>query len=225
MIKKVLQYSIDNKLGHIPSALSMLEYVEYLTQNILQKDWNIIIGKPFGSQTYYKIWEKYWGLDITGLSYGVKHDEIPFVDYSEETLGNALGIASGVQLANNKKTWCNISDGALQMGPTLEAIQFIGKMKQDILLTVDFNFMQLTGKTYDIIGVDEHNMYSYFHDFGWNVLLIDKDYSKIPKFVTKKGPKCIIFRTKKGQGVLEMEQHPITWHYKKLEDFDEITIK
>ena len=223
MIKKMLKYSIDKKLGHIPSALSMLGYLEYLWKNHLDKDWNIVIGKPYGAQAYYIIWKEIFKLDINNLSYGVKHSEIDFVDYGEETLGNALGVASGLSLGNNKKTWCNISDASLQMGPTLEALQFIGKNQQDILLTIDFNNMQLTGKNTQNIW----DVYSMFFDFKWNVLIINAtegDYSGVSKFLSKKGPKAIIFKTLKGEGVKEMEVDPITWHYKILNSIDDITL-
>jgi len=219
LVKKILEYSIEKDLGHIPSALSMLDYLEYLFRNHLDRDWNIVIGKPYGAQAYYIIWKELYGLDIDNLSYGVKHNEIDFVDYGEETLGNALGIASGMSY-NKKPTWCNISDAVLQMGSTLEAMQFIGKNKQDILLTVDYNNMQLTGRNDQNI-IDA---YSLFFDFGWNVLLVkNKDYSKIKGFIKKKGPKVILFQTIKGDTVREMEENPIKWHYKKLGSLDEIT--
>jgi len=226
-IQKLLDYSIKHKLGHIPSALSMLDYLDYLTENILNKDWNIVIGKPYGAQAYYILWNYYWNLDIENLSYGVKHDEIDFVDFSEETIGNALGVASGIQISNKKKTWCNISDAVFQMGSTLEAIQFIGSNQQDILLTVDYNNYQLTGKVSDIMNTNIYDIYSLLTDCNWKVLLIKnlEDYSKIEKFVKNKGPKCILFETIKGKGILEMEMKPKEWHYKKLQNINEITIK
>lgn len=222
LLTKLLDYSIKHKLGHIPSALSMFHYLYEIVQ-IVNKDWNIVIGKPFGSQAYYILWNHFYNLNIDNLSYGVKHDEIDFVDYSEETLGNALGVASGIAY-NGKRTWCNISDGALQQGATLEAIQFIGANNQDILLTIDYNNMQLTGKPSDIINMKSETLMNYFEGFGWRVYyLAEYDETILKKIADLKGPVVIFFKTIKGQGVVEMEQDPVYWHYKQLED-NEVTL-
>lgn len=227
-MKNMLQYSIDNNLRHIPSALSQYSYLKILLPKLDYINTNISIGKPFGSQAYYCIWEK-MGLVKQPLSYGIKHEEIDFVNFSEETLGNALGVASGLAF-NGKKTWCNISDGALQMGPTLEAIQFIGKHKQNILLTVDFNGMQLTGSTNNILGINEQIVESMFKIYGWNTKIISSNISVnklnviIDNYLHSKLPTVLIFKTVKGQGVKEMEEDPIGWHYKELKDINEITI-
>ena len=147
MTKELLNYSFENNLAHIPSALSMLDYISVVFKYIKKTD-NIIIGKPFGAQTYYLVWKHLgWLKDIQNLHMGVKHDEVDFVLYSEETIGNALGVAAGVALVSDKKTYVNLSDAALQMGNTLEAIQFIGQHKLDVLVTVDYNGSQVTGNT------------------------------------------------------------------------------
>jgi transketolase N-terminal domain/subunit len=230
-IKKLLNYSIKNNLRHIPSALSQYSYLKILLPMLDYNDMNIVIGKPFGSQAYYTVWEDMGILDLcTNLSYGIKHDEIDFVDFSEETLGNALGVASGIAF-NNKKTFVNISDGALQMGPTLEAIQYIGKHKQNILCAVDFNSMQLTGNTDDILGINIFNVASMFKIHGWETIIADtkclNDYglkTLIKGAMLLDEPTALIFKTLKGQGVKEMEDDPVKWHYKELKDIDEITI-
>jgi len=230
---RLLKYSIDNNLSHIPSALSMYNYLYELFENhesdeiINPYTWNIVIGKPFGAQSYYVIWHYFYMLDKTNLGYGVKHSEIDFVDYGEETLGNALGIASGI-CYNGKRTWCNISDGALQMGPTLEAIQFIGHNKQDIVLTVDYNRTQLTGNTTSIMGMTINGVYEMFYNAGWKVYIIESNnFLKGPAkalIEQLKGPIVFLIETTKGDGVVEMENDPVTWHYKQLKDINEITL-
>jgi len=236
-MKKILEYSIKNKLRHIPSALSQYSYLKYILPKLNYKNINISIGKPFGSQAYYCIWEKL-GLikDDQKLSYGLKHKELNFVNFSEETLGNALGVASGLSLAEpDKLTYCNISDGALQMGPTLEAIQFIGHHKQNILLTVDFNGMQLTDSLMNTSGINSFRIEGMFGLHGWKVHLYDtrvlNDYGMnlvidnvLKEQKETKKPTVIIFKTSKGQGVKEMEKDPVLWHYKELKNINEITV-
>ena len=97
--KEILQYSYAHDLGHIPSAFSCVDYLQSVFLHVHEQDY-ILIGKPFGAQALYIVWKrKGWLRDIDSLSLGVKHDEIPFVHYSEETIGNALGVAGGVALS------------------------------------------------------------------------------------------------------------------------------
>lgn len=231
-IQRILEYSIDNKLGHIPSALSMANYLYELFESneseevVNPYNWNIIIGKSFGAQSYYILWYHYYKLSLDNLSYGVKHDDIEFVDYGEETLGNALGIASGMSY-NGKRTWCNISDGALQMGPTLESIQFIGHHQQNILLTVDYNTLQLTGNTTEIMGITINSMRDMFYNAGWRVYIVEsKNFHKhiIKEVISRPGPVVFLIETTKGEGVVEMISDPVKWHYKQLESISEVTL-
>jgi len=237
-MKKLLNYSIKHKLKHIPSALSQYSYLKYILPLIHLNNFKIVIGKPFGAQAYYVIWEE---LELIpedhNLSYGVKHDELEFIEYSEETLGNALGVAAGISLVNNQITYCNISDGACQMGATLEAIQYIGAKQLPIFLTVDANNYQLTGSTIDNMNISSSVLANMFDNYHWNVIVVpiyiyemslgysEEDAQRlIDDFFEYKKPTVIIYETLKGQGVREMEDDPVKWHYKELKNIDEITI-
>ena len=228
-VNDLLEYSYKNELAHIPSALSMYNYLYVLFDlEIVKKDDIIVLGKPFGAQAYYLIWKELGWLDnIEELSVGVKHDEIEFVDYSEETIGNALGVAIGLALANpEKRVWVNITDATLQMGNTLEAIQYIGQHSdkfKNLLLTVDDNNSQVTGETDDIINIDATN--DFFVNCNWEVVNIAEGYSPTilrENLLTIKNdgwlysPLVIFFSTIKGGGVPYMERNPKEWHYKKL---------
>lgn len=214
-MKELIKYSYDNNLSHIPSALSMYKYLQELFNNklVTPKD-HIVIGKPFGAQAYYLVWKNLGYIDnIEQLSIGLKHDEIDFVDYSEETIGNALGVAAGIAMASNKLIWVNITDAALQMGCTLEAIQFIGQLQlKNIMLTIDYNNSQVTGNTTDIITVDP--VINLFRGYNWHV---QNDFSN---FGIENKPKVFIINTIKGDGVKFMEDNPKEWHYKKLNESD-----
>lgn len=232
-IKKLLEVSAKYKFGHIPSALSMYKYLRYILP-IIKKDFFVVIGKPFGAQSYYTIWEEMGYIDDIGkLSYGVKHEELDFVAYSEETLGNALGIAYGAAICQDKPVWCNISDGALSMGPLLEAVVntqfFLHKLKAPVLLTIDVNQQTSLGKTpFDIPA-----MIKLFESNGWltyscDMTLVFKDHNYQIKNIIdniKKGignqMTVIFFKTQKGYGVKEMVDKSANNHY-KVYDEDEI---
>jgi transketolase N-terminal domain/subunit len=226
--KELLEYSYKNKLSHIPSALSMLDYVNFLfSEEVVKRDDIIVIGKPFGAQAYYLIWQRLGWLDnIESLSVGVKHDEIDFVDYGEETMGNALGVAIGMALANpEKQVWVNITDATLQMGNTLEAIQFIGHNQiKNILLTIDYNNKQVTGNTEDVLSVEP--IYDLFLNYKWRTQGVDghsvKGLSNVFSRLDNNQPNVVFCYTDKGHGVQTFLEEPKKWHYQKIESQREL---
>jgi transketolase N-terminal domain/subunit len=227
MKKELIKYSFKNKLAHIPSALSMIDYLQEVFKFVKRND-NIIIGKPFGAQAYYLIWKKLkWIENIEQLSMGVKHDEIDFVHFSEETIGNALGVAAGVAIATENlknKTYVNLSDACLQMGNTLEAIQFIGKHQLNIFVTIDYNNSQVTGNCSDIIPIEP--VFEFFKNNGWNIIIQDNEsITENIKFCYNiNGPSVLVIKTKKGNGFPQMEKNTKKWHYKKIESIEELDI-
>lgn len=223
MIEKLLRFSYENKLTHVPSALSMLTYVETIFNNKLIVPYRdrIVLGKPFGSQTYYLVWQNLGYIEnITDLSVGVKHSEIDFVDYGEETMGNALGVAAGIAMANpHQRVWVNLTDATLQMGSTLEAIQYIGHNNlKNIVMTIDYNNCQVTGNTSEVLSVDP--VIDFISNNKWDVsqcnghceLLIRDYFPGLSMF-----PTAVIYKTIKGFGVDYMERDPIKWHYRPIE--------
>ena len=224
-VNQLLDYSYHNQLTHVPSALSMLTYVDLIFSDGYIKPHRdrIVLGKPFGSQAYYIVWKKLGYLDnIEQLSAGVKHSEIAFVDYGEETMGNALGVAIGIAIANRQQTvWVNISDATLQMGSTLEAIQYIGhRQLNNIWLTIDGNGMQVTGATSDVLTVTP--VLTLLSEYGWNLQVksghdpLSISNSCINRDTTK--PNAVYFKTIKGHGVDYMEDDPVKWHYRPIEN-------
>lgn len=227
MKKELLEYSFKQGLSHIPSALSMLDYVDVLfSEKIITPNDYILLGKPFGSQAYYLVWRKLGYIDnIERLNVGVKHDEIEFVDYSEETIGNALGVAAGIAMTTDKLVWVNLSDAALQMGNTLEAIQFIGQKKlKNIFVTIDYNNAQVTGKVSDIISVKP--CIQFFKEYGWFVQETDgHDKHRLKEAFKSIGPltpNLVICHTTKGHGVKQIEEDIPKWHYRKIETSTEL---
>jgi transketolase len=225
--KQLLEYSYEQQLSHIPSAMSMIDYIDVLFTNkhVTPED-HIVIGKPFGAQAYYLVWQKLGYLDkIEHLSAGVKHDEIDFVDFSEETMGNALGVAAGIAMTTDKMVWCNISDATLQMGNTLEAIQFIGHHQiKNIFLTIDYNNAQVSGKVKDILRVKP--CIQFFREYNWwtqevnghNKDLLDKAFGN----TITVAPNVVFCHTRKGHGITRIEQDIRTWHYKKIGTSEEL---
>ena len=155
---------------------------------------------------------------------GVKHDEIDFVDYGEETMGNALGVATGIALAcENQSVWVNITDATLQMGSTLEAIQYIGHHGiKNITVAVDYNRMQVTGDTNEILTVDP--IINMCRNYKWDVHVVNGhnvDEIKHSWNRRSQSPAIYFYVTTKGHGVDYMVQDPVKWHYRPIEALDE----
>lgn len=225
LIDQLIRYSYEQQLTHVPSALSMLTYVEQLFKNNHVEPYRdmIVLGKPFGSQAYYLVWKHLKWLDqIEHLSVGTKHEEIEFVTYGEETMGNALGVATGIAISRPcRNVWVNISDATLQMGSTLEAIQYIGHNNiNNINLAIDGNEMQVTGRTSDVLSVTP--VLSLLKGYGWHVQVVDghdqQDINLAASRLDGSRPNVTYYRTTKGHGVRMMEQDPVAWHYKKIDE-------
>lgn len=222
-LQDVILYSYNNKLTHVPSALSMLTYLDVLFTNnyIVPYRDRIVLGKPFGSQAYYILWQKLGYLkNIVNLSVGVKHSEIDFVDYGEETMGNALGVAIGIAIANPlQRVWVNITDATLQMGSTLEALQYIGHNQiSNIVVTVDYNNMQVTGETDQVLTVNP--LINMCDEYGWCVRVIaghDREAIQESWVDDLDQPKIFFYKTIKGHGVDYMVNNPVEWHYKPIQ--------
>ena len=216
-----VEYIKHHQYGHIPSSLSHLYYLIHIFTNkfVIPYEDNIVIGKPFGSSAYYYIWEKMGYIPSRRYCDVTKEFEIPFVDYSGETLGNSLGVSSGIELGNNKLTYVNMSDSQLQMGPTLESIQFIGRHKQNIVLTIDYNKKQLTG---DLLTNLKSDM-TMFNLNGWKSYSIDNPSDINKSMFSHNHPVVIFVNTIKGKGIKEMENDPVYWHYKPIED-EQLTV-
>ncbi len=227
--KRLLEYSFENKLSHIASALSMLDYVDILfSKGIVGIDDYIVIGKPFGAQAYYLVWQDLqYVTNIEQLSVGVKHDEVSFVDYGEETMGNALGVAIGIAMTTSKQVWVNLSDACLQMGNTLEALQFIGHNQiKNVFVTVDYNNSQVTGNIDTILKIEP--VINLCRHYGWWTQIVDgHNRDELEKvFVNKTDalPNIVFCKTVKGKGVKQMEENNKKWHYRKIETSEELQL-
>ena len=216
--EEILRYSYNNNLTHIASALSQADYIDQLFTNKLVVPYRdkIVIGKVFGAQSYLLTWKRLGYLEHISQYYFIQHEQIPFVDFAEYTLGNSLGVAAGIAIANpDKLVWVNISDGALQMGNTLEAIQFIGHNQiKNIQLTIDYNGGQVTGAVDDVLTVEP--VVGMFAGYKWDV------HSTLDEFGVGERPKVFVMRNKKGNGIKSMEENIRKWHYKKIESYEEL---
>jgi len=234
--KDILEMSYRNKSGHIPSSLSMVDYLYFLFKGDyldISKD-KLVIGKPFGSQAYYSVYAELGFIPKEDLSFFGKTDhylthgvtsKLPGVSFSEDTLGSCLGVACGIALSlintgSDRKVYVNVSDASLQAGTLWEAIMLAETYNlSNIYMTVDYNKLQILN---NLQGLD--NLSKKFESFGWETF---KTNGHDPESITqglndlfhnrvKQKPGVLLFDTVKGKGISFMESN-LEWHYKTLD--------
>lgn len=147
----------------------------------------------------------------------------PGVEMSAGSLGMGLSYAIGVALAarldhRDYKTYVLLSDGECDEGQTWEAALSASQFKLDNLVaTVDYNGIQLSGWTRDIMNLEPFTQ--KWQAFGWQAIDIDgHDFDQILSAFQEaekiKGkPTVIIAHTVKGKGVSFMENN-VAFHGK-----------
>ena len=226
--------------SHIGSALSMVDILSVLYNNILNYDSNnpnweerdkLILSKGHSCVSLYAVLGLKNFFDIELLStYGkngsdfmnhISH-KVPGVEFSTGSLGHGLPYATGIALGHKlkgleSKVYVILGDGELAEGSNWEALLFASHHKlNNLVVIIDNNNLQ------SLTTVDETlNMESYrekLEAFGCNVINLDgHNHNELEAAfsynnLTSK-PLAVIAKTTKGKGVSFMENQ-VKWHYK-----------
>lgn len=155
---------------------------------------------------------------------GHPHREfLPILETSSGPLGSGLSQAVGMALSiqmdegydSPKKVYAILSDGEMNEGQTWEAVMLASKYKLDnLVVIVDRNYIQLSGKTEDIMPID--SLAEKWRAFNFHIEEIDgHDFAELDKAITqayktKYRPTVIIAYTIPGKGVKEFDSYK--WH-------------
>ena len=152
---------------------------------------------------------------------------LPGIEMSTGSLGQGVGVAVGMAMANkldgkDGRVYTLLGDGEIQEGLVWEAAMAAAHYKLDNLCAiVDWNGLQIDGKNEDVMNVKPID--DKFKAFGWNVLEcdghdLDSVYEALETAKTVKGlPTIILAHTVKGKGVSFMEGKN-AWHGKPIND-------
>lgn len=130
------------------------------------------------------------------------------------------GASSGFALAKKIKkesgrVYVLESDGAMQGGIIWETAAIAAHHKLDnLVLLIDFNQVQATGMTNEILEID--SLRDKFQAFHWSVKEIDgHNCEEIEKALSIRqgSPLAIIAHTRKGKGVGFIEKEGLRFHY------------
>lgn len=239
--KKALELVYNAKASHIGGALSMVDILAVLYQEILninptdpqnpERD-RFLLSKGHACTGLYAVlglkgFFTMETLDTYGkdgspfLSHTTHH--VSGVEISAGSLGHGLPIACGLALAAKHKkadwrTYCLVGDGEMDEGSNWEAILFAAHHQLDHLcLIIDYNKIQSLGNTNEVLSLEP--LADKFNAFNWHTIEIDghnhqeiKDaFDKATQ--TRKKPTVIIAHTIKGKGVSFMENN-LLWHYR-----------
>lgn len=239
--KIILEQSKRAHVGHIGSALSIVEIISALYGEILhipapddpQRE-RFILSKGHAALALYaalhlKGWIDQAQLDTfcgdnSLLGVHPEHDLIG-VDFSTGSLGQGLSMGVGAALAahiqgSERRTFVLISDAECNEGSVWEAAQFAAQHKLSKLIVIlDANGQQAFGYTSDVLNQD--NIIQRWQAFGWDVREVNgHDVAAIRDTIhglDAPQPHLIVARTTFGKGVSYMESQ-IKWHYFPMDD-------
>ncbi|MEU8248104.1 transketolase [Nonomuraea sp. NPDC048916] len=152
---------------------------------------------------------------------------LPWVDVATGSLGQGLPIGVGIALAGRLerlpyRVWVLCGDGELAEGSIWEAAEHAGHAGlANLTLIVDVNRLGQRGPTRH--GWDTGAYARRFGAFGWHTIEIDGhdpgqiDFALGDARNTRRRPTVILAKTRKGEGVMEVENREGA-HGKALKD-------
>ena len=226
--------------SHIGSALSMVDILAVLYNNILNYDSNnpnweerdkLILSKGHSCVSLYAVLGlknffdiellKTYGKNGSNFMNHISH-KVPGVEFSTGSLGHGLPYAVGIALGNklkkiDSKVYVILGDGEVAEGSNWEALLFASHNKLDnLVVIIDNNNLQSLTTVDETLSLEPYD--KKFLSFGCNVVKVDgHDHEQLNKVFSFNNPylkpNVVIAKTIKGKGVSYMENE-VKWHYK-----------
>ncbi len=240
MKRWIIEQSLASNVGHIGSALSIVEIMSTLWADIMRDPGTqsplrdrFILAKGHAALTLYCAlrWKgiideatfKTYCKDGSLLGAHPVH-KIPGVELSTGSLGLGLsvgcGLAYGLRLKKlPSRVFVLISDGECNEGQVWEAAMFAGHHHlTNLCVIVDLNGSQCLGHTAEILDIT--HQIPIWKSFGWDVTAVDGHciddlFAALTTQSPTAKPRAIIARTILGKSVSFMENR-FEWHYRNL---------
>ncbi len=240
--RQIVKTMAAGNRGHLGSALSLVEILRVLYDDILKFDpknpfWKdrdrCVLSKGHGCLALYVLLaekgffpeEELWKFcKPDGMLGGhPERGKVPGVEASTGSLGHGVSIAVGMALAaridkKNHRVFAISSDGESNEGSIWEAALAAGKHRlENFTVLVDYNKQQSYSSTYEVLNLEP--LADKWRAFGFGVREIDgHDVNALRGVLTnlpiESGrPTTIICHTVKGRGVPHAESNP-AWHHK-----------
>lgn len=213
---RILEVALRDGMGHIPSALSILDIVWTLYDKVMTKDDQFILSKGHGCMALYAVLEEKGLFDWSTKAQGHPKRGGSILA-STGSLGHGLPIAVGLAKAKKIKdeagrVFCLIGDGECNEGTTWESAMLVAHHKLDnLVVIVDQNKSSERALS---VG----SLYKKFSAFGWSPSEGDGHEEMFIRQETNGAfemPSVLIANTIKGNGV-PLLQSP-EWHNRKID--------
>ena len=241
----IIEQSKRAHVGHIGSALSIVEIIVALYGGVLRIDATddperdrFILSKGHAALALYAaLFLRGWISEEELNSYcadesllGVHPEHaLNGVDFSIGSLGQGLSFGAGSALAarlknSPRKVFVLISDAECNEGSVWEAVMFAAHHRlSNLTAIIDLNGQQALGFTAEVLSLSP--MAERWRAFGWDVREVDgHDVSALIEAMKESHdtdaqppPRVIIAKTTFGKGVSYMEGQ-IKWHYFPMSD-------
>lgn len=210
---RILEVALRDGMGHIPSALSILDIVWHLHDKVMTKDDQFVLSKGHGVMALYAVLEAKGKLrwDTRLMGHPLRGGPILA---STGSLGHGFPIAVGLAKAKKirkepGRVFVLIGDGECNEGTVWESAMLAAHHELDnLFVIVDFN-----GSSERALSLG--NLENKFRAFGFESRTA---HGHSPIAFLKYGygyPQAIIAETTKGNGVPFMENDP-SWHNRKI---------
>jgi len=236
--------------GHVGSALSLVEILRVLYDDVLQYDpknpkWRdrdrFILSKGQGCLALYAILADKGFFPDGELDEFCKSDallgghpeiHIPGVEASTGSLGHGLSIGIGFALnAKHERAdyriYVVIGDGESNEGSVWEAALSAGKHRlSNLTVIVDYNKQQSYSTTFEVQDLEP--MADKWRAFGFSVAEVDgHDIEELRSAFNggptdREKPSVVICHTVKGKGV-EFVENNLEWHHKNRISEEELS--
>ena len=250
-LRKLVMRGIDGgRRGHVGSALSMVEILRVLYDDVLRYDaknpqWpqrdRCILSKGHGCLALYAILVDKGFFPATELDRFCKADgilgghperhKVPGVEASTGSLGHGLPIGVGMALnaridKSDYRVFVIGSDGESQEGSVWEAALCAAKHRLNHLtVLIDYNKQQTYGTIAEVLGLEP--VLDKWRSFGFAVTEVNgHDVGELRAALKQtpldpQKPTAIICHTIKGKGIKLCEGN-LSWHHKTKVSDEEV---
>lgn len=212
LIKKIVEKSCNCKLGHCGSALSCVDFINYLYKNILQEKDIFILSKGHASMALYAVLEEHgkspeWTMHP-------ELDEEKGIYATTGSLGHglpiAVGRAFGKKIKNDGgKVYVLMGDCEMAEGSVWEAFSIAKNLNvENLLVFIDFNKYGAVYPVDKSICSDINSLKKKIEAFGFKTTILnghdEEQLSRIKQI--EPGLNAFILDTIKGKGIDFLEE-------------------
>ena len=210
--RRLLEKGYETNSGHFGTALSCLDAIKYLYDNVLREKDIFILSKGHGEMALFTVLESKGYKPAWTVHLDLNDAE--GVHATTGSLGHGLPIGLGRAYAKKIKNeegrvYVLTGDGEMEEGSNWEALNIANKLKIDnLILLVDWNKYQAVGAVQEVGGFNEKDLERRLGAFGCNTKIIDGHSYKGLSYLKnlEKGLQGVVLDTIKGKGIKCLEK-------------------